>query len=429
MNSVKYTALLLFALAPAALAAPVVKPEIQYFHYERNIQNTPQSARQTCVAVDPAIFAHASPGLADLRIYRGKDETPYVLRKAKPAAVGEQKLAPMNLGRRDGHTVFDAAMPAGAYSDVQLDVTGKNFIATVEVSGSQSQPGAARTRIGSYTIFDLTRQKLGRSTVLHLPRSDFRFLHFRIDGPIAPQSVNGLRVLRVAASHPRHLTVAASSSVTQQGRDSVLHFTVPARTPVDRIVFAPGASPADFSRDVQVRVQPEKPPKASASAEPPSQSTAYGNLLRIHRIEEGHRLNEERLSVAAPYVVSAAPTDWTVTIENGDDRPISLRWVRLEMVERDLCFYAEGGSGYRLYYGDSALAPPRYDYATLFTLQPDAATASLGPEVANPDYQPRPDTRPFTERHPALLWAALVLVILLLAAIALRSARHTNPQA
>lgn len=427
MNPVKsLVLLLLLALAGAASGA---KPKIQYFHYERKIQNLPQSARQTCVAVDPAIFAHAAPVLADLRIYHGTAETPYALRESRPSARADRRVTPLNSGRRGGHTVFDAAMPAGQYRDVRLEVTGKNFIATIEVSGSQTQAGARRTRIGSYTIFDLTRQKLGRSTVLHLPTSDFRFLHFRIDGPIPPRDVNGLTVLYVTARKPKYVTVAASSRVTQEGRDSVIHFTVPAHTPVDRVVFVPGASPRDFSRDVRIRVQPEKLPGTSQSAEPASPAQAYGNLLRIHRFEEGHRLNEERLSVTAPPEVSGRATRWTVTIENGDDTPISLRSVRLEMVQRDLCFHAAGGSGYTLYYGDSALSPPRYDYATLFALQPDAATAILGPERANPSYRPRPDTRPFTEKHPALLWTALVLVILLLAVIALRSARHTGKDA
>jgi hypothetical protein len=61
----------------------------------------------------------------------------------------------------------------------------------------------------------------------------------------------------------------------------------------------------------------------------------------------------------------------------------------------------------------------------LFELQPDAGKAALGTELANAAFMPRPDERAFTERHPALLWAALVLVILLLGAIALSSLKRT----
>jgi hypothetical protein len=125
----------------------------------------------------------------------------------------------------------------------------------------------------------------------------------------------------------------------------------------------------------------------------------------------------------APRTAFDAPAKWTVTIENGDDAPIQLASVRLKMLERNLCFEASAAAGYSLYYGDSALAAPRYDYAALFTLQANPAQANAGPEKLNPDYHARPDSRPFTERHPVLLWAALVFVILLLGAVALRSAK------
>lgn len=420
----KYFALL-FLLAVAGNSSGA-KPEIRYFRYVRTVEKIPSTAQQACFAIDPAIFAHAAPRLADLRLYQGKVETPYALRLVAPVADAEQQIEPVNLGRRGGETVFDMAMPAGSYRDIQLAIAGKNFIATVEVSGSQAQTSALQTRIGSYTIFDLSREKLGRSTVLHLPTSDFRFLHFRIMGAVAPENLNGVSVLRVAESEPRYSTVATSTEILQKGRESVAQFTVPALTPVDRVVFIPGPSPVNFSREVEIRVKPVAPSQAGDSDEPQSPAESFGSLLRVHRVEDGHPINEERLNVKAPTNESATATDWTVTIENGDDTPIQLTSIRLEMVERDLCFHA-AASDYSLYYGDSALAPPQYDYATLFTRQPDAARASTGPEMPNPVYEQRPDARPFTEKHPGLLWAVLVLVIALLAGVALRSAKRTSP--
>lgn len=434
MNAVKFLALLL--LLAAAGTSPGVRPEIRYFRYQRTIQNLPPAAQQACFAIDPAIFPHAAPQLADLRLYQGAPEqtpertieTPYALRRAAPPAEMDRQVAPLNLGRRAGQTVFDAAMPPGNYRDIQLTISGQNFIATIEVSGSQGSTGGVQTHIGSYTVFDLTRQKLGRSTVLHLPLSDFPFLHFRIAGTLAPDSVKGITVLRTSAGEPKYLTVAATSRLTQQARDSAIEFNLPANTPVDRVVFVPGHGAGEFSRDVRVRVSQIEPPRARDSDEPQPPAQWFGNLLRIHRVEDGHPIDEERLSIEAPFnQLLSVPTRWTVTIENGDDAPLSIASVRLEMVERELCFQAAAASGYMLYYGDSALAQPEYDYAALFTRQPGAAEAGIGPESPNSQYQPRPDSRPFTERHPLLLWAALVIVILLLAAIALRSAKRATP--
>jgi hypothetical protein len=400
------------------LATIAISPEIRYFRYERPIQ---KSSGQSCLVVDSGIFTHAAPQLADLRLYRDSTETPYVIRVATPTEAEQKSIPLLNMGARGGQTVFDAGMPDGHYSDLQLAVTAQNFIATVTVSGSQAETGSAETRIGSYTIFDLTRQKLGRSTVLHLPESDFRYLHFRIAGPLSPESVTGLSVMRLPASQPKYLTVEESARISEKEHTSVIEFTVPAHLPVDRIVFTPGAEPAQFSRDVSVGVSPISPSPAADMDQPAQTVSSYGNLLRVHSVENGHRIDEERLAIDAPQADFNAAAKWTITIENGDDAPLKLQSVQLQMLERNLCFEADGNGSYVLYYGDPALAAPRYDYATLFTPQANAPQIAAGPEQPNPVYQPRPDTRPFTEKHPALLWVALAVVIVLLGAIALRS--------
>jgi hypothetical protein len=404
------------------LAMVAATPEIKYFRYERPIQ---PSFGQSCLVVDPGIFPHAAPRLADLRLYRDGAETPFILSADAPAETTEKSITPLNLGSRDGQTVFDASLPDGPYSDLQLAVKGQNFIATVTVTGSQTETGSTESKIGDYTIFDLTDQKLGRSTVLHLPVPDFRYLHFSINGPIQPQSMTGISVVRLPASQPQYLTVAQSAQMTQKDRSSVLTFTVPAHLPVERILFNPGASPALFSREVSISVAPIEESLAVDAAEPKT-VTASGSILRVHSIQNGRRIDEERLAIDAPWVEIRTPTKWTVTIENGDDAPLRLESVQLQMLERKLCFEAGGGSSYMLYYGDPALTAPSYDYAKLFTLQANATQVTAGAEQANLAYQPRPDTRPFTERHAALLWVALGAVIALLGAIALRSVKPVS---
>ena len=408
------------------LAIAAVSPEIRYFRNERPVQNTPQRPAQTCIVLDPELFAHTSAQLSDLRLYHDGKETPYIIRLSAPVEAVEKSITPLNLGSRNGKTSFDAAMPQGSYSDIQLDVTGQDFIATVTVSGSQEQTDASPTRLGSYTIFDLTHQKLGRSTVLHIPASDFRYLHFEISGPLTPESITGLSVVKLPATQPKYETVAESSSVTQKGHSSLLEFTVPPRVPVDRVAFAFGKEPASFSRDVTLTVTPVGGSPETDAPAPPRPVTGFGNLLRVHRVENGLRIDEERLEIDAPLAILDKPAKWVVAIDNGDDPPLPVQSVRLQMLQRNLCFEAAGTGQYTLYYGDPALTAARYDYATLFTPQKDAAQATAGPEQRNPEYQPRPDQRPLTERYPALLWGALVVVIAVLAGIAFRSAKRTG---
>jgi len=351
------------------IAAVAAVPQIEYFRFERPIVSNAPATGQTCLVLDPQIFSHAAPFLADLRLYRDGTETPYAIHRAAPVESAQKPIAPLNLGKRGGQTVFDAAMPEGNYADVQLAVIAQNFIAAVAVSGSQAESGGGETKLGSYTIFDLTRQKLGRSTVLHLPNSDFRYLHFRIAGPLQPESITGLTVERLPAGRPKYVTVAESARMVQQGRNSVVEFTVPAHVPVDRIVFVPGAEPVNFSRDVSVAIVPIVQRPAS-DAEPPAPiPSSFGNLLRVHGVQDGHRIEEERLAIDAPGNELDTSAQWKIEIDNGDDRPIQLQSVRLEMIERDLCFDASASAGFTLYYGDSALQAPRYDYARLFAFE------------------------------------------------------------
>jgi hypothetical protein len=410
----------------ALLAMLAASPDIRYFQYERHLQGIEQRTGQSCLVLDPAIFPHAAAGLADLRIYRDGAEIPFVLHTAAASEGGLQTIAPLNLGRRGGETVFDVSLPTGRYSDLQLDVTGQNFIAAVTVTGSQTDAGSAETRIGSYTIFDLTSQKLGRSTILHLPESDFRFLHFRIHGQLAPESIKGVSVEQLPASQPSYQTIAETSHIERKGHTSVLQFTLPAHLPVDRIAFTPGASPVQFNRALSVS-STFIPASRSTGTDQPVQTHFSGNLLRVHSMENGQRIDEEHLAIDVSWADSSQPSQWTITIENGDDAPLTMESVRLQMLERSLCFETAASGNYALYYGDPAIIAPRYDYATFFTPQANAVRIAAGPERQNPAYQPRPDDRPFTEKHPALLWIALVALIALLGTVALRSAKRVEP--
>ena len=143
---------------------------------------------------------------------------PYAVRTAEVPASASRLILPLNAGVRGGRTEFDAAMPAVTYTDVELQITGQNFQAKVDVSGSQTPAGSNARHVGTYTIFDLTREKSGRNTVLHLPVSDYRYLHFAIDGPIAPDAVTGITVMAAPnGPEPAYTTVAQSNMAIQSG--------------------------------------------------------------------------------------------------------------------------------------------------------------------------------------------------------------------
>ena len=56
-----------------------------------------------------------------------------------------------------------------------------------------------------------------------------------------------------------------------------------------------------------------------------------------------------------------------------------------------------------------------------------ALAAELGPEGLNASYKaPAAEVRPFAERHPELLWIALIVAICALGVVALKSARNVG---
>jgi hypothetical protein len=409
------------------LIVSVTNPEPRYFQYERTILGAPSAAAQACVALDADIFAHASRGLADLRLYRDRREVPYMVRLSSPFALAASPVSPLNLGIQGKQTVFDAVMPEGRYSDIDLDVVGQDFLATVTVSGSRMRTGVGETQLGAYTIFDLTRQKLGRSTILHLPESDLRYLHFGVVGPVPPESITGLTVEREPDSLPSYQAVTRPLQASQKNRSTVFEVTIPAHVPVERLVFVPGSEPATFSRDVRIVVQPiEAMPMNDDAGPPPEPSIIDGNLLRLHSTQDGHRIDEERLAIDTPVADFDIPSRWTISVQNGDDAPITNASLKLEMIERKLCFEAIGNAGYTLYYGDAALSTPIYDYSVSFIPAANPVQVTAAPEQRNSLYEPRPDQRPFTDRHPALLWSTLIAVLMLLGGIALRSSTQPS---
>ena len=115
-----------------------------------------------------------------------------------------------------------------------------------------------------------------------------------------------------------------------------------------------------------------------------------------------------------------------VTIEDGDDTPLPIQQVQPLSVERRLYFDPKGKTSLQLYYGDSKLEAPTYDYAKFFQQVPDAAVAQLGAAEANAQFTGRPDERPWSERHSYLLWIAMVLAVIVLGGLALRGLKGTS---
>jgi hypothetical protein len=422
--------LLLLWQAVASDSVPTANP--RYFQYQRTV--TVPSAGQACAVLDASAYAHAGASLKDLRIYpagaRGSREIPYAITLSEPVQPDTEPARVLNLGQRARAIVFDLAMPPRAYTDVTLDLDGRDFLATATVSGEDAPNAASSTRLGEFTLFDLSSQHLSRSTTLQLQESSFPYLHVELtlsaaarDHPLqpTPQMVLGATVPPSREAQSLFTLASQTQSISQRRRQSVASLSLPERVPVERVSFdlAPEFK-LNFSRDVVISARPAGTPASAGE-------TIFGTILRVHLTRAGREIRQQELSVPATLGANLqGPATVEIAVNNGDDVPLPVKSVRLEMRERRLCFGAVGAGNYTVYYGDQELSAPVYDYARTFSVSGEANAVQLGPEQANPAHVPRPDTRALTERHPDLVWIALLAVICVLALVALKSSKNLH---
>jgi hypothetical protein len=393
------------------------------FHYERPVQLSAATAPETCAVLPLDLLEHAAPMLQDLRVIAGDREIAYQVRTSSDVA--EQVARPeqiLNLGQRNGAISFDVEMTEPLYSRVLLKMARSHFSALVHVTGID-HPGDAGVAFPEIPYSSDTPEDEPQIKRITLPESNFHYLHFEIQTlalePLTPQDIAGVDVLTRSTEPPRYMQVSAAKAAEQKPHETVYEFAVPANGPVERLILASDDPDAVFSRTADLeRWKGDAPATEEARrSEAPVQSE--GITLAHSPPARGEAASGSTIDLglgAVPYVSTVL-----LTIQNGDDAPLALHGLTLEMRERQICFLRKANTSYTLRYGDPALGPPQYDLSPIEAAATNASVSTLGGERA---LAPQPASRPFTERHPVLLWVALILVVGTLGFVALRSARH-----
>ena len=136
--------------------------------------------------------------------------------------------------------------------------------------------------------------------------------------------------------------------------------------------------------------------------------------------------SKQQESLRVPAYNYSGSRYWKVEVLNGNDAPLSNVRLSASMVPSLILFRPAAGHSYRLAYGNNKAQAPQYDLErTLHIAATEEAFAvQLGAEQENSGYR---DPRPFSERHPEILWGALALAVVALGYTALRTMR-TKPQ-
>jgi hypothetical protein len=287
-----------------------------------------------------------------------------------------------------------------------LRLDAKDFVATASVAGGNTLGEKSATMLTPSTLYDFTSQQLGSNFVLKLPPSSFRYLHVKLSSGILPQQVKGAAIFNLREQQASWTKTGSCSTPQQNQRTTVIACSVPPRVPMDRIAFQVPPGQVNFRRTVSV-------------VDLKGTQEARGEINRVRVNRAGTLVNTEELAIG----IVRLSGQFTITIDNGDNPPLSILEAQPFSLERRIYFDPQGKASFALYYGDEKLSVPVYDYARFFHLETSAVAAQLGTGIHNPLYTGRPDNRPWSDRHIGILWAVMILAVIALSALAVRGLR------
>ena len=396
------------AVVAAFVAVGLVSDiETSEFRYTKPLAASPGAP--VTFEPDGAMYGHASEGFRDLRVVDADGEQVPWRTEPPPVAVPAREVALVARGELDGvvSVVLDRGVTADVIDRIELQVPDREFVGEVEVLGSATGAEGSYASLSTTQIYAVSGAVAARSTTALFPPTDYRYLLVRARGV---SGIDGATVARDPLQ-PQLDPVDAGSSVRQQTRATVVRLDLGfANVPVDAVEVQSSTDP--FVRQVVVEGSNDGTTFVSLGG---------GEVARFRGVD----LDRIRIVGRHRYV--------RVTVQNGDDAPLSDLRVQALAHERPLLLAEGFEPPYQLFYGAPGVAAPSYDFARLpaTAIGLDRAVAGeLGPESLNEDFEPPADTRTFFEKHSGLVNGLLVLAAVVVAVgglLALR--RRAEPPA
>ncbi|HTC94477.1 MAG TPA: DUF3999 family protein [Terriglobales bacterium] len=388
-----------------------VGASVPYFKYLREVQVGGASGQHYFV-VDETVWQHARPDLGDLRLYAADGhEVPYALSTERGSSETDQKdvkvLQPGVVG--DKTQFFLDMSDLAEYDRITLKLRARNFVSKVRVEGQDDLHGAHWSTLANTIVYDLSDDNLGGNTTLRLPVTRYKYLRITLEGAVKPADIEAATANIKEEEKAVWRNISSEPKREEQNKETVFTFSVPANVPLERLEFTIDAAQPNFKREVEIQNGENDWPGPS------------GELSRVHMLRHGQKIDFEQSTLDLGGI---RPDVLKVVIHNGDDPPLKITGVRLEQYERRAYFNSSDSP--HLYYGDEKLDEPVYDYAKLFQAEANATQSQLGAEQTNTAFTGRPDERPWSDKHPAVLWIAIVAAVLVLGVMALRSMKNTT---
>ena len=418
----RISSLFLLAAALGALAIPADLPSAwRSWRYARPI-DSPRSDTLNYVILDRDVFAHSEDHLADLRMIDDLGhEIPYEVRSQitpppQPVELASTFRENSFVPGQFTQVVLDLGDRAAFHNSVRIQTTESDFINWVEVAASDD---AHQWRIVNprAPISRFRKENLEGNQLVRYSENNARYLRVRIQEaghsfPVTGMAVFSSPPLLAAASNEKGGLLTGSLAPDANAEPSQTQWTIDlqgAAIPIASFNFE--TTQPEFYRAVRL---------LNSSDEKEWQSVGGGE---IHRFLVNGRTEE---SLAVQSYETWGSRYWRLQVLNASDAPLSEVRLSLTLPSRFLIFHASSGRSYRLIYGNFRANAPQYDLARTLRIEANQTMTHLplGIEEATSNYA---DPRPFTERHPNLLWIALAIAVILLAGAAVRAMRTPAP--
>ena len=411
-------------LAGAVLAGAADLPDRwRAWRYSRPIlQDSPSEASTDAgkpgeIRLPWDLFARCNNACADLRIVDGQgQEVPYELKTDRASSHSESHEVHIvensfAIGKYT-QVVGDLGNDAPFYDRVRIETPLTDFIVWAEVALSDD---AKTWRIVEprAPIARFRKRSVDGTQVIAFQGLNPRYIRLRIFESEQQFGVTGLAVLR-EESHPATLAevptifqLANSDDTTETSWTTDL---ASSRIPVSQLRFA--TETPEFYRAIRI------------SGSEDGKIWNYRGSGVIYRYKQGAAIRE---SLSVDFLEWPGNHLLRVEVINGNDQPLRNIQLSLFAVPRVLAFRVRPKTGYRLLYGNERVVSPQYDlshYLEAGPAKPVYLALRLGSEEATANYQ---DPRPFSEKHPSVLWISLGIAIVLIGLTALKTLRTPSP--
>jgi hypothetical protein len=379
------------------------------------------------LTLPPAALGKARPDLHDLRLVDAAGKlVPHAARvrrdefRQEPVAVRQRFDAGRDEKQRFVQVRLELEGGGHRHNEVEVETPGVDYRRRAVVRGAPDAEfkDALTLADGHLFLFDLDGRLVGSRRLRYAPQTA-RFLEVRVyaDGKEPLPEVGKVTVRHAVAIKGEEVTLPAFPGPRQDvrgdgGPGSAWFIELGGeRVPVSRLTLE--VEPQEVERPFRVEVAEAKVPRFEV----------LGAEWRW-RIEGERRLAQVDFPEVTASRLRLVVTDFA-------NPPLVLRTVSYSAAARQVVFARKGYAGpLRLYYGNPAADPPRYDFERTLpaTLKPAPQAVPLEERQPNPSYQPPP--LPLHERAPWLVYAALslasVALLVLLGLLAREAVRRSD---